>query len=64
MGRLLTFGHADWCMYEHPELGGSLYDTHADGSGVCYSSRLRPVLNLCSALPFVARWARVCGLSV
>jgi N,N-dimethylformamidase len=45
MGRLLTFGHADLYMYDHPELGGSLYDTHADGSGVCYSSRLRPVLN-------------------
>jgi N,N-dimethylformamidase len=45
MGRLLTFGHADLYMYAHPELGGSLYDTHADGSGVCYSSRLRPVLN-------------------
>lgn len=24
----------------------SLYDTHSDGSGVCYSSRLRPVLNM------------------
>ncbi len=45
MGRLLTFGHADLYMYAHPELGGSLYDTHADGSGVCYSSRLRPNLN-------------------
>jgi N,N-dimethylformamidase len=45
MNRLLTFGHADLYMYEHPELGGSLYDSHADGSGVCYSSRLRPVLN-------------------
>jgi N,N-dimethylformamidase len=45
MGRLLTFGHADLYMYQHPELGGSLYDTHADGPGVCYSSRLRPVLN-------------------
>ena len=45
MGRLLHFGHADLYMYDHPELGGSLYDTHADGSGVCYSSRLRPVLN-------------------
>ncbi len=45
MGRLLTFGHADLYLYAHPELGGSLYDTHADGSGVCYSSRLRPVLN-------------------
>ena len=24
----------------------SLYDTHTDGSGVCYSSRLRPILNM------------------
>ena len=24
----------------------SLYDHHSDGSGVCYSSRLRPILNL------------------
>jgi N,N-dimethylformamidase len=45
MGRLLTFGHADLWMYEHPELGASLYDSHADGSGVCYSSRFRPNLN-------------------
>jgi N,N-dimethylformamidase len=45
MGRLLTFGHADLWMYDHPEIGGSLYDMHADGSGVCYSSRLRPNLN-------------------
>jgi len=30
---------------EHPEWGPSLYDIHSDGSGVCYSSRLRPILN-------------------
>ena len=48
MGRLLEFGHADIYMYDHPEIGSSLYDTHADGSGVCYSSRLRPVLNFTS----------------
>ena len=29
----------------HPELGHSTYDKHADGSGVCYSSRLRPIVN-------------------
>ena len=29
-----------------PELGNSMYDHHADGTGVCYSSRLRPILNL------------------
>src|SRR5262249_48744176 len=31
---------------DHPELGSSLYDHHADGSGVCYASRLRPLLNM------------------
>jgi len=45
MNRMVHFGHSDLYMYDHPELGGSLYDTHADGSGVCYSSRLRPILN-------------------
>jgi N,N-dimethylformamidase len=31
---------------EHPEYGCSMYDRHSDGSGVCYASRLRPVLNM------------------
>jgi N,N-dimethylformamidase len=31
---------------EHPELGLSLYDHHADGSGCAYSSRLRPIVGL------------------
>lgn len=48
IGRLLQFGHSDLYMYAHPEIGGSLYDSHLDGSGVCYSSRLRPVLNFSS----------------
>jgi len=29
----------------HSELGNSMYDLHADGTGVCYSSRLRPILD-------------------
>ena len=33
-------------LHHHPELGLSTYDSHSDGSGVCYSSRLRPVLSL------------------
>lgn len=33
-------------LHHHPELGLSTYDTHNDGSGVCISSRLRPVLSL------------------
>jgi N,N-dimethylformamidase len=36
----------DSYLLEHPELGHSLYDYHRDGSGVFFSSRLRPVLNL------------------
>jgi N,N-dimethylformamidase len=49
MGRLLQFGHIDLYMYDHPELGGSLYDRHLDGSGVAYTSRLRPNLNCAPA---------------
>ncbi len=30
----------------HPELGRSMYERHPDGSGVMFSSRNRPVLNL------------------
>ena len=30
----------------HPEVGGSLYDLHDDRSGIHYSSRLRPVMNM------------------
>jgi N,N-dimethylformamidase len=36
----------DAYLQAHPEVGCSLYDHHRDGSGVHYSSRLRPVLNL------------------
>lgn len=31
---------------EHPELGVSTYNFHADGSGVCHASHLRPLLTL------------------
>jgi N,N-dimethylformamidase len=42
----VTLDDADRYRFSHHELGGSLYDVHSDGSGVCYSSRLRPILNL------------------
>ena len=32
--------------HDHLDYGHSLYDTHSDGSGVCYTSRLRPNLNM------------------
>jgi len=37
---------SDMYLVEHPEVGNSLYEHHADGSGVHFSSRLRPVLNM------------------
>lgn len=36
----------DLRLYEHPEFGFSTYDRHADGSGIAYISRRRPILNL------------------
>ena len=36
----------DLFLNEHREYGLSLYDLHADGSGVCYSSRVRPLLTM------------------
>jgi len=46
MGRTTVVQQEDLYLYEHPELGLSNYDVHSDGSGVCYSSRLRPIPNM------------------
>ena len=43
-GGLPVLNESDLLHLEMPELGLSTYDHHRDGSGVCYSSRLRPVL--------------------
>jgi N,N-dimethylformamidase beta subunit-like protein/concanavalin A-like lectin/glucanase superfamily protein len=36
----------DVYLHEHREYGASCYDSHSDGSGVCYTSRLRPILTM------------------
>ena len=46
MGRLTVLQKEDLFVDKHREYGLSMYDTHSDGSGVCYSSRLRPILNM------------------
>ena len=46
IGRLLEHKKHDLFMQEHPELGLCFYDVHNDGSGVFYSSRLRPVVDM------------------
>ncbi|MEQ8965879.1 MAG: LamG-like jellyroll fold domain-containing protein [Azospirillaceae bacterium] len=53
LGRMLVYQMADLYLHEHRELGLSLYDSHSDGSGVCYSSAFRPILNL---RPKYASW--------
>lgn len=45
-GRLLQMNPTDLFMQEHPEIGLCFYDLHNDGSGVYYSSRLRPIVNM------------------
>jgi N,N-dimethylformamidase len=44
----------DAVLAAHPEWGSSLYDTHPDGAGFCYSSARRPVTNM---RPDYTMWA-------
>lgn len=57
-GRVLVYQPADVFLHDHPELGRSLYDVHSDGSGVAYSSRFRPILNM---RPRYASWLGAYG---
>ena len=45
-GRLLQLNPVDLFMQTHPEIGLCFYDLHNDGSGVYYTSRLRPIVNM------------------
>jgi N,N-dimethylformamidase len=45
-GRTSIIDERDFWLHEHTEFGRSTYDTHTDGSGVHYSSSLRPIVNL------------------
>ena len=46
IGALPVVDPTDLLLMHHPELGGSTYDTHSDGSGVCHVSWRRPILNV------------------
>lgn len=43
--RVPIMQHQNMFLAEHREYGGSIYDTHTDGTGICFSSRLRPILS-------------------
>ncbi len=44
--RQAEWGAYPWNADQHPEYGASTYNTHADGSGICYSSMRRPLLTM------------------
>jgi N,N-dimethylformamidase len=46
LGMPITPDRGDLLLRDHPELAASLYDSHRDGAGRCYSSFRRPVLNM------------------
>lgn len=43
---VIALSRDDAYLQEHRELGLSTYDTHSDGSGWCYSTARRPILNM------------------
>ncbi len=51
--RLTTIAPEDRYLNRHPEYGNSMYDYHNDGTGVCYSSRLRPLVNIRPTHPWL-----------
>ena len=46
MGRAIELAPHHIYQQEHPELGLSFYEVHNDGSGVFYSSRRRPIVDM------------------
>ncbi len=50
---LTVIGPEQRYLNRHPEYGNSMYDVHNDGTGVCYSSRLRPLINIRPAHPWL-----------
>ncbi len=60
-GRLTVMDAVDILLLQHPEMGYSTYDRHSDGSGICYSSRLRPATNI---RPTGRLWNYCCDLLI
>ena len=69
-GALTSTNAIDLMQWELPEIGLSTYDHHRDGSGVCYSSRRRPILGMSPTgrlwnFPvdlLIVDWLEHCGL--
>jgi N,N-dimethylformamidase len=46
IGHTTVIAEQDFWVYGHPEFGLSTYDSHADGSGIHYSSCRRPIVTM------------------
>jgi N,N-dimethylformamidase len=44
--RVLQFDEFDLYRHHHRELGASLYESHPDGTGICFSSARRPIMTM------------------
>ena len=44
--RVAEWGARPWTADDHQEYGLSTYNYHRDGSGICYASRLRPIITM------------------
>lgn len=45
-GQVPVLHEVDLELQRHPEYGASCYESHDDGAGICYSTRMRPILNM------------------
>lgn len=61
VGRVISLTPGEIYLHDHPELGGSLYDVHRDGTGRHFSSYRRPMLNI---RPKVTSWLGATGSAV
>ena len=46
LGHTSVLSEQDFYLYGNLDLGLSTYDSHSDGSGVCFSSSRRPIMNM------------------
>ena len=46
LGHTSCISEQDFYLYGNLDLGLSTYDSHSDGSGVCFSSSRRPIMNM------------------
>ncbi len=57
-----AWGARPWTPDKYPDFGLSTYNFHSDGSGICHTTRLRPILNMRPNFVSIANSFAVSGL--